>query len=299
MRSAVIALAVLAAAAPAARAQAPDWADFWRVIDGTLSVPGAVASGPTAMFWNPAAITGHASLSAGLDVLQTPDAVNMSGVLLGAGWGFGDRAGVGAIAGRTSIGDLIRTSSSPVSEGSEIPVFAQFLGGGIGGQLGPVAVGAAVLVHDARLDALSEGGLTVDVGVRITPATGLVLGASSHFGDPVATVGPAAAYLFGADWGLHVPDLLGLAARLHLRYGLTLREVGEPEHLGSGGLELAERVLIDLAAQRIGGYGEAAWQPVLAIAFRAGRYRVGISRGSGASGIGAAYRLSLGIVPDR
>jgi hypothetical protein len=275
-------------------AQAPAWADLWRVAAGTLSQPAALAAGPSAAFWNPAAVTTERGLAAGVDVVQTPDAANVSGMLLGATLRLPMGLSVGAIAGRLAVGDLVRTSTSPVADGADIQVFSQFVGASAGARVGPVAVGGSLLLHHARLDTSDEGGATVDVGVRITPLAGLVLAAATHLGEPVATGGAASGYVLGVEYAFPTRRFVGAPARTLLRYGLTLREAGGTEHLGSGGLLIAERLLVDLGVLWSSGYGSSAWEPVLGLAFRAGAYRVGIARGGGASGIGAAYRITLG-----
>jgi len=295
MRTIVTAFCGLLALPAAARGQAPAWTDLWRVAEGTLARPAALADGPTGVFWNPAATLSSRGPAFAIDVYQTPDVVNVSSVLLGATLGLGRRAAVGLLAGRASVGDLDRTSTSPIVDGAEIPVYAQFAGAAAGGRVGPFEGGVAALFHDARLDALDDGGVTLDVGVRLRPIRGLALGAATHLGAPVATSGAASEFLAGVEYDLPIAPVLGLASRLQLRYGFTTRERGSADHIGSVGLLMAERLLIDVGAQWAGGYGAGSWQPVLGVAFQAGPFRVGIARGSGASEIGATYRITLGV----
>jgi hypothetical protein len=285
---------LLASPVPLA-AQAAPWADLWRVANGTLAEPAAVATSPTSAFWTPAAVVGPSGPRFAVDAYQTPEVVNVAGLLIGATYGFADRAGVGLVAGRVSVGDLIRTSTSPVSEEGSIPVYAQFVGAAAAGRIGPFRAGASLLLHDARLDQREEGTVTVDAGVRVTPIAGLALGATTHLGNAVITDGPATEYLLGAAYAFGIPPVLGMEAALQARYGITIRQVGSAEQLGTLGLLLARRLMIDAGVIWAGGYGTAAWQPLLGLAFQAGPYRVGIARGSGASGIGGAYRLTLGI----
>jgi hypothetical protein len=294
MRTPLAALPAVALLTTTVHAQAPAWTDLWRVAEGTLVRPAALGDGPTGAFWNPAAVVSTRGPAFAIDVYQTPDVVNVSSVLLGATLGFG-HAGVGALAGRTSVGDLVRTTTSPIVDGAEIPVYTQFAGAVVGGRIGRLEGGAAVLVHDARLDALDDGGATVDVGVRLRPVSGLMIGVATHLGEPVATSGVASAYLGGIEYDVRIAPLLGLSSRLQLRYGVAVRERGSPDHLGSVGLLLADRLLIDAGVQRAGGYATGSWQPLLGLAFRAGSFRVGIARGSGASGVGATYRIMLGV----
>jgi hypothetical protein len=279
----------------AARAQAPAWADLWRVAEGTLVRPAALAEGPTGTFWNPAAVVSANGPAFGVDVYQTPDIVNVSSVLLAAGLGLWRRAGVGVLAGRADVGDLVRTSTSPIVDGPEIPVYAQFAGAVAGGRIGPFEGGATLLFHDARLDALGAGGVTLDVGIRLRPLRGLAIGAATHLGEPVATTGAASEYLAGIEYDFGIPPVIGLSSRLQLRYGFATRERASADHVGSVGLLLAERLLIDAGVQWTGGYGIGSWQPVLGVAYQAGPFRVGIARGSGASDIGATYRITLGV----
>ncbi|MDH4045277.1 MAG: hypothetical protein OEY20_01270 [Gemmatimonadota bacterium] len=295
MRATTTLLALLILAPHPTVAQAPAWADLWRVAEGALVRPAALGDGPTAVFWNPAATVSQRRASFAVDVYQTPDVVNVSAVLLGATLALGRQVGVGLVAGRASVGDLVRTSTSPIGEGADIPVYAQFAGAAIGGRVGPLEGGVTTLLHDTRLDARDAGGITVDLGVRVRPFTGLVIGVATHLGEPIATGGAASEYLGGAEYAAGIPPVFGLAAELHVRYGFTAREAGSADHLGSAGLLLADRLLIEAGALRAGGYGAGAWQPLLGIAFKAGPFRVGIARGAGASDIGATYRITFGV----
>jgi hypothetical protein len=294
LRRAILLAAWLATPLPLA-AQAPAWADLWRVANGTLARPGALADLPTGAFWNPTAIVGSPGPRGAIDAFQTAEVVNVRGVLLGAGYGIEDRIGLGLLAGRMSVGDLIRTTSSPVSVEGEIPVYSQFFGVAAAARVGPLHAGAGLQVHDAQLDGLEEGGVTLDVGLRAAPLPGLILGAATHLGNPLFSNGPATEYLLGAEYGFPIAPVFGLESRLHGRYGATIREVGASEHLGTAGLLLGRRLMIDAGVIWAGGYGTGAWQPVLGLAFRAGAYRVGIARGNGAGGTGGAYRLTLAV----
>jgi len=294
LRNTVLWGAILAAPFPLA-AQAPPWADLWRIADGTLAQPGAVADAPTGAFWNPAGLAGLPGAAVAVEAFQTPEVVNVRGVLMGAGVGLGSRVTLGLLAGRMSVGDLIRTTSSPVSVEGEIPVYSQFVGAVAAGGAGPLRAGVGVLLHDARLDGLDEQGVTLDLGLRFTPLAGLVIGGATHLGNPLVSAGPATEYLLGAEYGFGIPPVLGLDARLHGRYGATIRDVGASEHLGSLGLLLGRSLLIDAGVIWAGGYGSGAWQPVLGLSFRAGAYRVGITRGNGAGGTGGAFRVTLAV----
>ena len=75
--------------------------------------------------------------------------------------------------------------------------------------------------------------------------------------------------------------------------------IADLEHAVSAGLALADRLRVDVALLQANEYGSSAWQPVVGVEFRAGRYVVGAARGSGLNGVGATYRIGLnaGVLP--
>jgi len=285
----------LALLPPAAQAQAPAWADLWRVTDGTLVRPAALSTAPSAAFWNPAAVVASHGPAFSAEIFQTPDVVNVSAALLGASYTVHPRLSIGVLAGRLSVGDLVRTSTSPASDAGEIPVYTQFAGTALGTTLGPAAIGVTALLHDARLDGEESGGFTLDVGLQVQPVSSLVLAVATHVGDPIATESDASQVVAGASYAISIAPVLGFGADVLVRYGLTIHQLGGTEHLAGLGLVLARRLAIDGGVSWSRGYGTSAWQPMLGLAFRAGAYRVGISRGTGVADLGAAYRVILGV----
>jgi hypothetical protein len=279
----------------ASQAQAPSWANLWRVTDGTLARPAALGTAPSGAFWNPAAVVASHGPAFSAEIFQTPDVVNVSAALLGASYTVHRRLSIGVLAGRLSVGDLVRTSTSPASDAGEIPVYTQFAGTALGTTLGPATIGVTALLHDARLDGQDAGGFTLDVGLRLQPVSTLVLAAATHVGDPIATESDASQVVAGASYAITVAPVVGLSAEILMRYGLTIQQIGGTEHLAGLGLVLARRLAIDGGVSWSRGYGTSAWQPILGLAFRAGAYRVGISRGSGIADLGAAYRVILGV----
>lgn len=286
-------VAVLTGTVGPAAAQAPDWAVLWRVAASTLPAPAALAGGPTAVFWNPAAVHDLPGLAAGLEVLHTPDVVSLSGVLAAVTYRVGDRLSLGAIGGRLGVSDLVRTSTSPVVEGTEIQAYAQFLGGVVGGGGDRFAGGAVVLLHDARLDQRNERGATIDLGVRGRPTDALTLAAATHLATLPLEARPTTEYTLGAEYRVGSPRLWGLPGRVLARYGVSFHADGPVEHHVSGGLAVGDRLRVDLGLRQEAGYGNSAWRPVLGLTFRAGRYVVGVARSSGMNDVGAAYRIGL------
>lgn len=291
-------LGVPLAAGPLA-AQAPELALLWRVNGSVLTAPAPLQPGPIGVFWNPAAVQSVPGLALGLEVVHTPDVVSMSSLLAGVTYQVGSHLGVGISAGRISVSDLVRTSTSPGSEEGSIPVYAQFAGVAAGTAVGPVAVGAELRLHDVRLDTDNDHGLTADVGLQLRPIAGLTIGAASQFATLNLAGGATAAYSAAAEYRVGAGHALGGRAALLGRYGIELRANGDVEHFLSTGLALGDRLRVDVAMQRADGYGTGAWQPVVGVEFRAGRYLVGVARGSGMNGVGATYRIGLnaGVLP--
>lgn len=279
--------------------QAPDLALLWRVHGGALTTPAPLQTGPIGLFWNPAAVNSVPGLALGLEVLHTPDVVSMNSLLAGLTYRLGPRLSVGLSGGRISVSDLVRTSTSPESEQGDIQVYAQFVGGTVGGTIGPLAVGAEVRVHDVRLDTEKDDGLTLDVGVHVRPFAALTLAAASRFATIDVAGRATAAYTAAAEYRLASGRLWGGRAALLGRYGIELRGTGDLEHAVSAGLALADRLRVDVALLQANEYGSSAWQPVVGVEFRAGRYVVGAARGSGLNGVGATYRIGLnaGVLP--
>ncbi len=290
-------LSLCAGAALAAplHGQAPDLADLWRVAASTLGRPAAVQEGPTGVFWNPSATVGRARLAAGAEVLQTADVVSLSAILAGVTFRVSRRFSVGVLAGRVSVDELIRTTTSPTSELGEILVYEQFAGAAVGAVLGPARLGLTVRAHESRFDFRSESGLTVDIGGRIVLMPRLTLAGASRFATPDLAGHQATDYYAAAEYQMRTATLWGSTALVFGRYGFTYRPAGAGlEHTLSGGIALQDRLRVDLGLTREQGFGTASWRPVVELAFRAGRYRVSVARGSGLNAVGGVFRIGVG-----
>jgi hypothetical protein len=285
--------AALCGAARPTLAQAPDWAELWRVAGTTLAIPAALERGPTGVFWNPAAVADVPGLAGGVEALQTPEAVNLSGILGTLTYRIGPAASFGVTAGRVSVGDLVRTSTSPISEEGEIQVFAQFLGAVAGTSAGPLAVGAQLRLHDARLDALSADGVTLDLGFRVDSIGPFVVAAATHFASPRLARRPTTDYFAGAECRVGTSRVWGAPAVVIARYGVGVRASGGVEHAVSGGLAFGHRLRVDAGFQRETAYDRTAWRFAMGLAFRAGRYVIAANRGAGLQDVGATYRIGL------
>ncbi|MDH3495956.1 MAG: hypothetical protein OER21_04275, partial [Gemmatimonadota bacterium] len=230
MKRVAFPLAVLLGTAAPAAGQAPEWAVLWRVAASTLPAPAPLGTGPTNIFWNPAAVHDLPGLSAGLEVLHTPDVVSLSGTVGAVAYRISRRVSAGVVGGRLAVSDLVRTTTSPVSEGSEIQAYTQFIGGAIGGGGARLAGGVLLLVHDALLDQRNEGGVTVDLGVRGRPTDALTFAAATHLAAIPIEQRATTEYFLGAEYRVGSPHLWGSPGRILARYGVSLRADGPLEH---------------------------------------------------------------------
>jgi hypothetical protein len=274
-------------------AQAPQSAALWDLPATTFPRPAALETGAVGGFWNPAAVWGSRHTRIGAQAIQTSDIVGLGGALFGLSQPVNANVALGLILGRVQVRDLVRTTTSPVADVGDIPVYEQNVGLAAAFRAGPASVGASIRVHDARFDALRDGGVTTDVGLRVEPIRRLVLAATTRFqpfdltGDTPARYSAAAEYraLEGAIWGA--------PASATARYGFLVRADGGTEHSLSGGFSLADRVNVDAGYTRETSFESTDWRLALALGIRAGRYDILAARGSGIRGIGANYRVGL------
>ena len=110
-------------------AQAPQSADMWRVATASLAVPPRLQAGPTGAFGNPATAgwIPRGVLRAGIQVLNTPDAIGLKGILGGLDYAIGRTVTLGVTLGRAEVRDLVRTFDSPLTDLGTIPVYEQLV----------------------------------------------------------------------------------------------------------------------------------------------------------------------------
>ncbi len=291
----IIALVLLSWPATA-HAQAPAAADLWRVAATSLAGPPALERGPRAVFWNPAAEPGLAGLVVGAEVVHTSDVLGLSGFLVGARYAPRPWLQTGIVLARMDVRDLVRTTTSPNSEFGTIPVYEQLAGLGVGVGSHRVRVAALVRVHDARFDALTESGVTVDIGVRIAPTERLRVAAATHFVPIDLSTDPTTDYYAGAEYALVTAgSLAGARLRVLARYGVTYRPTRDLDHAIGAGAVVGERLRVDAVLISEAAYGSRAVRPALGVALELGRYTVGVARSSGVNDVGATYRIGLDV----
>ncbi len=290
---------LLGTLAAAARAQAPASADLWRLSAASLAGPAALETGPTGAFWNPAAAWGDPQVRAGVQVLETPDALSVSGLLAGLSYRLSPALAAQVLLGRTDVGDLVRTTTSPTSDLGAIPVYEQLIGLGVALRRGGASAGALLRAHNARFDAARDNGLTLDLGVRARLGR-CSIAAATHFFPLDITSRNVTDFYAGGECQPVSPRVWGTPGRVFVRYGVSARrggpvEQGMVEHAFGSGLELNQHFRLDAAMVREQGYAEVDWRPVLAVQLRVGRYAIAAARSSGLGGLGASYRIGLDV----
>ncbi|MCH7491017.1 MAG: hypothetical protein IID05_10010 [Gemmatimonadetes bacterium] len=290
-----LAVLVVVWAAPV-RAQAPLSAEMWRVATATLAAPAALQGGPTGAFWNPAPQVSTGSTRVGIQILQTPDALALSGILAGISHQANGAVLVGAILGRVEVSDLVRTTASPLSELGSIPVYEQLAGVHVGVRLGALSAGGALRGHESRFDAIRSTGATVDVGFRFAPSERMIIAGATHFFPVTFRADNTTDYYGALEYRTAEISLWGYGTKVTTRYGASYRDPHGLEHSFGGGLLIADLLTVDGAVTREVAFGDAAWRPALQIGLGLGRYSIAAARSNGLNGLGALYRFALDVV---
>jgi len=275
--------------------QAPDAASLWDIAGTTLAQSPALESGATGAFWNPTAILEGAGLRVGIQAVETPDVLGLSGILAGASQSIGPKIAVGVLFGRIQVSDLVRTSTSPLSQGGDIPVYEQLAGLALGASFGPVRTAVLLRGHDARFDLVHGSGLTLDLGASVRPNNRLRIAATSQFVPADLSNRGTERYYAGVEYQVLSLSAWGTPARFTMRYGAAIRDRRDLEHTFGAGLDLGQRITLDSGLQREEALGNTVWRFVLAIGVRAGRYSVLAARGGSVQGLGANYRVGLDV----
>ena len=279
--------------------QAPGSTDLWRVPAATLAKPPALEEGASALFWNPAAAPAEGSLSAGIQVIHTPDVLGLSGVIVGVSTAIWSQVNLGVVLGSMEVRDLVRTISTPISELGSIKVADQVAGIVIGWDVGWLRTAAVARAHHSQFDALRETGATVDIGFRFIPLRRVTLAGATHFVPVDLNIGSTTDYFGGIELLLTEAPLWGIRARLVMRYGSNHRSGFGTDHSMGTGLMLGDEFAVDVHYMREERFGQVEWWPVMAVGLNMGRYSIAVARGAGLNGVGATYRVGLEIVAVR
>ena len=277
---------------PLPASQAPQGANLWRLAGTALARPPALVGGSTGKLWNPSPLLDGQGTTIGVQVLQTPDVIGLNGAIAGITAGLGPHWEVAAIGGRMDVEDLVRTSTSPVSDGT-IPIYTQFIGTTIGIRTGILSVGALVALHDTRFDLDHSNGVTTDLGIRVMPIERFTISAATHWFPADWSNQENTDFFVGAQYAIREAPIWGARARVTARYGLTAHRNADVDHAVGLGLVLDDQFAVDGAWARETAFGNSEWRPELAVAIRIGHYTIAVGRGGGISGLGPTYRVGL------
>jgi len=278
-----------------ATAQQATGTTLWRVAATTLATPPALAVGPAAALWNPAQTEDGARLQFGVEAIQTPSAVDASGVIATVRVPAGSVGQVGVLFGRMGLSDISQTIDSPDPTGAVIPVYT-FAGGVTWSRLvARTSVGATLAFHETRLDNSRADRWTMDVGASRTIGNDrLRLAAATHFFSSLKSNDPSQDVYAGIEGRIWSGPLSGDRVVVRGRYGISFAHGFAADHQFGAGAEFAKTVALDLMLAREGGYGNSVrWRPVAGLRVAIGKYRITLARDAGVNDLGSAYRVGV------
>ncbi len=278
-----------------ATAQQATGTTLWRVAATTLATPPALAVGPAAALWNPAQTEDGARLQFGVEAIQTPSAVDASGVIATVRVPAGSVGQVGVLFGRVGLSDISQTIDSPDPTGAVIPVYT-FAGGVTWSRLvARTSVGATLAFHETRLDNSRADRWTMDVGASRTIGNDrLRLAAATHFFSSLKSNDPSQDVYAGIEGRIWSGPLSGDRVVVRGRYGISFAHGFAADHQFGAGAEFAKTVALDLMLAREGGYGNSVrWRPVAGLRVAIGKYRITLARDAGVNDLGSAYRVGV------
>jgi len=280
----------VAAAIPCGRLRAQ------RVLDLPVRESGApdvLATGPIAVFWNPAAGRIPAQRGDALVVdVQGPHSTTMDGVALAAVFRLDPVTAVGVGFRHVGLDEIPLTSTSPLPDDVEgaLDISETTLSVAATRAVGStLSFGASThFTRAARaLDAQDE--VELGIGLRTAGRDWLPgFGASVGFGEQ------GTAWALGAELAPAAATIPG--GNLSLSYGIA----GSPWYRGvthriAFGAALVSRVRISAGVASEPDVGSRSWDPVLGAIVDVQRYSVGFLREELANGIGAVHTFRLGI----
>lgn len=289
---------LLALTAPPAQTQQATGTTLWRVATTTLPTPPALALGPAAALWNPAQTQDSARFQLAFEAIQTPAAVDASGVIGTVRIPIRQVGQVGLIYGRVGLSGITQTLDSPDPTGATLPVYTFVLGATWSRLIGSTSVGATLAFHETRLDRDRADRWTLDVGAsRALGGDRLRVAAATHFFSSLKANDPAQDVYAGVEarlWSGAV-SARGDRAVVRARYGIAFAHGFMADHQFGLGAELSKAVALDLMVAREGRYGSggASWRPVAGLRLAVGKYRVTVARDAGVNELGSAYRVGV------
>ena len=269
-------------------------ADLWRVAEGTMVMPAALANDGVAAFWTPAVMLGAAErYRVGILAVHSPSEIGVSGGLVA----FSARVNIGTLNvsyGRLGIGSVGYTETSPEIVGGEVDIYNQAVSVGVAGRLMSGMVGGlAVRYLSGKMGFNSADLFGLDVGARYEPSGHVRLGVSSQFhelGGPT----DATTYSFGGEVRSSDFTAWNTTASLALRLGLqTSPRAEEDTQLITAGLAVGPSFMLDYGAEHESTNVDSVWRSRLGVGFTARQFTARIARDGGVHGFGATYSFSM------
>ena len=278
------------------RAEEASGTTLWRVAATTLATPPALALGAAAALWNPAQTQDSAGLQLAFEAIQTPSAVDATGVIGTMRIPVRKIGHLGIIYGRVGLSDITQTADSPDPTGSTIPVYTYTFGTNWSKQVSGTNVGATLAFHETRLDVTSDSRWTLDVGAsRALWGDRVRVAAATHFFSSLSANDPAQDVYAGVEARLWQSPVSGGGDRVVIRgrYGISFAHGFTADHQVGAGAEFSKTVTFDLLFAREGGYSEGSWRPVAGLGLNIGKYRIAVARDAGVNELGSAYRVGV------
>jgi len=295
-RIGILLVGLSALGAARAGAQQATGTTLWRVAATTLATPPALALGAAATIWNPAQAQDSARLQLALEAIQTPSAINATGMIGTIRIPAGRIGHLGLVYGRVGLSDIAQTVDSPDPTGSAVPVYTFAVGANWSRSVSGTNVGATVAFHETRLDEENADRWTLDVGAsRAFGGDRFRIAAATHFFSSLTANDPAQDVFAGVEarlWNGPVSEH-GDRTVIRGRYGISFAHGFTADHQLGLGAELSKIVNIDVLLAHEGGYSGGSWRPVVGLSLAIGKYHVGIARDGGVNDLGSAYRVGV------
>jgi hypothetical protein len=294
-RIVLLLVGLLLLAAAQAPGQQATGTTLWRVAATTLAVPPALTLGPAAVIWNPAQTQDSARLQLALEAIQTPAAVDATGLIAAIRIPAGSLGQVGLLYGRVGLSNITQTIDSPDPTGSVVPVYTFALGATWSRLVGGTSVGATLAFHETRLDVARADRWTLDVGAS-RPFAGdrLRVAAATHFFSSLKTNDPSQDIYAGIEGRIWKGPQTSDRVVVRGRYGISFAHGFGADHQFGVGAEVAKTISLDLMLAREGGYSDGAHvRPVAGLRLVIGKYRVTLARDTGVNDLGSTYRVGV------
>lgn len=295
-RIGILIVGALALGARAGAAQQATGTTLWRVAATTLATPPALALGASAAIWNPAQTEDGARVQLGIDAIQTPSAVDATGVIATVRVPAGKVGQVGVLFGRVGLSDISQTVDSPDPTGGVIPVYTLAAGATWSRLVAQTSVGATLAFHETRLDDSRSDRWTMDVGAsRSFARDRFRIAAATHFFSSLKANDPSQDVFAGIEGRVWSGALSGDRVVVRGRYGISFAHGFTADHQFGAGAEFGKTLAFDLMVAREGGYGNrgVSWRPVAGVRITIGKYRITLARDTGVNDLGSAYRVGV------